>query len=148
MSRYLVGYCGVYCLGCPIYISSTTADEMVKSRLAAELSKSQDRLRSKSRQRKKTAKIDADSIHCWGCRSNTRHSWKKSCLFKKCASDKGLDFCYHCSEYPCVELARFYAKRPDARENSTIISKIGLEAFMSRISSNSSANKQGIDGLL
>jgi len=140
LARSLVGYCGVYCLECQIYISSTTSDLRVKARLAQELSKSQDQTR------KQVGNISPDSIHCWGCRSNSKHCWKKRCLFKKCAADKGFDFCYQCSEFPCDELAQFYAQRPNGRDNLALISKIGTEAFISRMSGRSPTNATDLEG--
>ena len=121
MARSPVGSCGIYCGKCRIYIASMSSDARLKSSLAAELSKTRGR------------KLGPDDIHCWGCWSNNRNCWGKKCEFRKCAMDKGLDFCYKCLEFPCQGLVEFYDRHPEARDNLTRISKKGFEAFVSEM---------------
>ncbi len=121
MARSPIGCCGLHCGMCEIYIASTTSDEKRKAKLADRLSKEMGK------------KISPDNVHCWGCWANNRNCWGKKCNFRKCSNEKGLDFCYKCSEFPCDELVAFYEKNPDARENLTHISKRGFEFFISDI---------------
>lgn len=123
MARSPVGSCGMYCGKCDIYVASTSSDTKLKANLAAKLS------------RVKGRKLGPDDIHCWGCWSNNRNCWGKKCEFRRCAMDKGIDFCYQCMEFPCHGLTEFYNSRPEARENLVRISKKGFEAFVSEMTS-------------
>jgi hypothetical protein len=49
----------------------------------------------------------AEQPVCYGCKSDTNPEWCSSCELKACARDRGLDFCYECSEYPCEPLTAF-----------------------------------------
>lgn len=44
---------------------------------------------------------------CDGCLSDNTDDWVKQCKIRKCAGDRNLDFCCHCSDYPCKELHDF-----------------------------------------
>lgn len=44
---------------------------------------------------------------CDGCGSVRIDDWVKNCKFRICASDKKLESCSFCSEYPCEELDVF-----------------------------------------
>jgi len=121
VAKSTIGYCGLFCASCEIYIASTTSNERHKAKLAKRLAKELDK------------KITADDIHCWGCHANNRNCWGKKCFFRKCADDKGIDFCYQCHEYPCEQLAEFYEKHPDARENLTQVCKIGVDSYVSEL---------------
>ena len=117
-----VGYCGYYCARCPIYVACTTSDVKMQEKLARKFS------------REAGEKLAAEDVHCWGCRAGNRHCWGKDCEIRKCAGEKGIDFCYQCREFPCVALSRTYDKYPEARENLSRICKIGVEAFVSEMS--------------
>lgn len=121
MARLLIGYCGAYCTSCPIFIASTSSDQKKKAQLAGQLSE------------EKGEKISPEDINCWGCRALSKNSWSRNCQFKKCASDKGIEFCYQCGEYSCSDLQKHYEKHPDARESLKKISKIGVDAFLSEM---------------
>lgn len=121
MARSPVGSCGLYCGKCEIYIASMSSDDKRKAALAAKLSKI------------KGKKIAAEDVHCWGCWSNNRNCWGKRCEFRKCAADKGIDFCYQCPEFPCNDLNKFYDTQPQARDNLIQISKKGFDAFVSEM---------------
>ena len=121
MAKSPIASCGFYCTTCEIYVATTTSDILQKEELADRLSRDQGK------------KIAADDIHCWGCWASNRHCWGKKCFFRKCAGDKGIDFCYQCHEYPCTKLGNFYKKHPQAKENLTQISKIGIESYVSEL---------------
>lgn len=72
-------YCGLYCAACPSYMATQRGD-------CKELG----------------------LVECKGCKSDTlTGEWCKDCALKKCAREKGLDFCYECKEYPCESLENF-----------------------------------------
>lgn len=121
MAKSPIGCCGIHCARCNIYVASTSSDIEKKTNLAFELSKIGGK------------KISADDVHCWGCWSNNRNCWGKRCLFRKCAAKKGIDFCYQCHEFPCLDLNKFYDSHRFANENLVQISKLGLDAFVAVI---------------
>ncbi len=128
MHKSLIGYCGIYCAKCPIYLSSTTSDYQKKAELARELSEDRGK------------KLSPEDIHCWGCRSANKNCWKKRCQFRKCAGDKGIEFCYQCSEYPCPELETFYETHPESQHNLTRICKVGVNAFIAEMAEGGEEN--------
>jgi hypothetical protein len=126
MARSPFGCCGTQCSACEIYIASTSVDDKRKSALAAKLSK----VRGK--------RLSPDDVHCWGCWSNNRNCWGKRCYFRKCAADKGIDYCYKCRDFPCSELSRYYQTHSQSQENLIQISKMGFEAYNSKLMSRGS----------
>lgn len=59
----------------------------------------------------------------------------RKCKIKDCVKDKGLDYCFECSDYPCElikNLERSYNKRYQASlmENSEVVKNQGLKIFM------------------
>ena len=118
-----IGFCGQYCGICPVYIASTTSDIRKKEKLAKKYSKELGK------------KLSADNIHCWGCRADNKNCWGKGCQIRKCAQEKGIEFCYQCSEFPCPELEKYYEKYPEPQQNLRRISKIGIDAFIAETTS-------------
>ena len=57
-----------------------------------------------------------ESLKCDGCRAERRNFYCSSCKLILCASEKGLDFCGQCSEYPCEELKAFQSILPHRLE--------------------------------
>ena len=41
---------------------------------------------------------------CKGCRMGGGWSWWPDCPVRICCSEKQVDFCYQCSEFPCTKL--------------------------------------------
>ncbi len=123
MPGILIGFCGQYCARCLVYIASTTSDSRKKERLAKKYSKELGK------------NLSADNIHCWGCRADNKNCWGKSCQFRKCAQEKGIEFCYQCREFPCPELEKYYENHPEPQQNLRRISKIGVDAFVSETAS-------------
>lgn len=128
MARQLISYCGIYCAKCEIFIASTLSDQKKKAQLAKQLSE------------EKGGKITPKDISCLGCRASEKNSWTQDCQIRKCASEKGIEFCYQCEEFPCSNLQTFYKKNPGPRENLKKISKVGVDAFLSEISKDNGEN--------
>jgi hypothetical protein len=56
-------------------------------------------------------------MECDGCRSERLNVFcRKSCKMKKCAAEKGIEFCGACAEYPCDELKDFQTKMPHRKQ--------------------------------
>lgn len=131
MYRSLQGRCGLYCGGCEIYVAYSTNDTDAQRKIARKL----------SRARKET--ILPDQVKCLGCKGPVSSCWGSTCKIRICAEEKGNEFCYQCRDYPCDELGTFFEKRPEARENLRMISKVGPDAWISAMMSRS---QKGING--
>jgi len=84
-----------------------------------------------------------DQIKCLGCKGSVSSCWGATCKIRICAEEKGIEFCYQCRDYACDELSAFFEKRPVARENLRMISKVGPDAWISAMISRS---QKGING--
>jgi hypothetical protein len=115
MHRALQGRCGNFCGNCEIYIAYSTGNKKAQRRIAAEYF---------------GESITPDEVKCLGCRGNINNVWRGGCKIRFCAEDKGVEFCYQCNDYPCKELATYFADHPRARENLRQISKIGPDAWL------------------
>lgn len=118
MARSHIGVCGKVCLNCAVFIATTTGDSAKKSKLASELSLKQNK------------KIKPSAINCWGCSAPDRSCINNECFFRRCAHDRGLEYCYRCSKFDCKKLKEFYQENPALKENLRQICKNGLESFI------------------
>jgi hypothetical protein len=71
-------------------------------------------------------------MKCEGCRSANVSFYCKTCLFKNCAENRGIDFCGECAEYPCEKLVEFRKQAPHRAqlwESQEILKKEGFEKW-------------------
>ena len=91
--------CGTYCGVCPYLIAYKTNDEGMKEKLA------------------KSIGIKPEQIVCDGCRSENPLFFCQKCAMKTCVSEKGIDSCAECDDYPCIHIEKFpfklFLKRQD-----------------------------------
>ena len=76
---------------------------------------------------------------CAGCLNSDKGKPEhcRKCKIKDCIKDKGLSYCFECSDYPCKlikNLEKSYNKRYQASlmENSNTVRQHGLEIFMEK----------------
>jgi hypothetical protein len=91
--RRLAAVCGLFCPACTLFIGSSEDPK---------------RLEPIARQYGKKA----EEIRCEGCRSDVRFLYCKTCKMDRCATEKGVEFCGSCKEYPCEEIRTFQAAMP------------------------------------
>lgn len=97
VNKNLVGRCGLYCGACGIYRAYIDDGDFLK-KLAERF------------------KCPQEKVRCEGCMALTSECWGNGCKIVQCLENKGLEFCYQCSEYgkdSCekfVKLAQRYAK--------------------------------------
>ena len=106
----LLGYCGLYCGGCPSY---------------------QNTKNYKPIDYKKEKKYES----CEGCNSGFLASWCAQCEIKDCARSKNIRVCLDCNEFPCEKMASFindkkypYHKEVEAKMKS--YKELGLEKWL------------------
>jgi predicted RNA-binding Zn-ribbon protein involved in translation (DUF1610 family) len=113
-NKKLAAVCGLFCPACTVFIGSTEEP----ARLAA-LS-----------ERFEASRTD---MECHGCRSEKRGLYcNKACKMTKCASDRGVEFCGQCADYPCEDLKAFQSKMPhrlELWESHARIKEVGWETW-------------------
>ncbi len=78
--------CGLDCFNCEIFVDNIT--EEMKMQFAAKI------------------KIEPEEVACKGCRleENGCKFLGQSCETLKCITEKNLEFCFECDEFPCNKL--------------------------------------------
>lgn len=92
-NKTLVAACGLFCPACAIFIASNEDPQRLK-RQAESLN------------------LTIEETQCEGCRSKKRNANCNKCFMLKCTTEKGIDFCSECKEYPCKELKEFQSIMP------------------------------------
>jgi hypothetical protein len=100
----LAAPCGLYCGACPLYKAQT--DRVLAEKLAPRLG------------------LAVESCTCSGCRA------QKGCVsvmgepicetYDCCVNEKGLDFCYECTDFPCSKLAPSADRAAEIPHNTKI----------------------------
>lgn len=117
--------CGLYCEACSLFIATTEDSERLK--LLA-----------------KGFNVSEEEVKCYGCRSDKRGPYCKTCKMSDCAAEKGIYFCCECIEYPCNDLKRFQSAAPhriEIWEDQEQIRKVGYEQWLEIIKKNYSCPK-------
>ena len=114
--RMLAAPCGLYCGACPIL--RATSDRSLAEKLAPQLG------------------MEVEAVHCRGCRAEEGKmmGWPL-CQNYECITQRGLEFCYECPDFPCLKLAPC-ADRADVLPhnqkvyNLVLMQKMGLENWI------------------
>jgi len=105
----VVGYCGIRCDECKVFLASRDEDIQLREQLAVMW------------KRDFNQEIPTTSFVCDGCSSeeNKLFGYCRSCDIRKCAREKTVVNCAHCTEYPCAPLGEFLkdASEPQDRLN-------------------------------
>ena len=72
---------------------------------------------------------------CRGCRRGGGWSWSPDCLVRDCVTEKGVDFCYQCEEFPCdgLQTGPLLARKRKTIEANERIRAMGLERWVEMI---------------
>jgi hypothetical protein len=110
--------CGLDCFNCAIYLAGE--NEEIRASVAKRMN------------------VPLELAVCRGCRTEggcvTAIGAVEPCHVWKCISQKGLNFCYECSDFPCDHLHPYAdkaAERPHNVKvfNLNLIKKMGLESW-------------------
>jgi hypothetical protein len=91
--KTLVAACGLFCPSCAIFIASNEDPERLEGQAGS-------------------LNLTVEETRCEGCRSQKRNANCNKCFMLKCTTEKGIDFCSECAEYPCKGLKDFQAVMP------------------------------------
>lgn len=97
--------CGLFCQSCAVYIATKEEPERLKN-IAQTLNQT------------------VEESRCEGCRANVKSLHCKTCETVSCASQRGVEFCSECEDYPCEALKEFQAKMPHRKELWDSLQKI------------------------
>lgn len=119
-----VGYCGLYCAECAIYLTCHSKEP--KPQASDERS---------SRNDSSTAELPKN-VSCEGCHSDDASCYGKDCEIRRCARAKRITFCYECPEYLCEKLTVFYSdhlvSHNQTQANLEEIRDMGLAAWLEK----------------
>lgn len=110
--------CGLDCFNCPLY--KANGDEELQRKISKNLN------------------VDFEKAKCQGCRNENGTipylDMTSPCKVFTCIREKGHDFCYECSDFPCDALhpyADMAKTKPHNLKvfNLCLIKKMGLEKW-------------------
>ncbi|MHC4258922.1 MAG: DUF3795 domain-containing protein [Planctomycetota bacterium] len=112
----IIGYCGLNCCTCPIYVATRETDDEKRHKMRTEIA---EQIRKHYGTKYKPEQITG----CDGCKTQGGRLFAGSnnCHIRKCARPKGIENCAHCSEYACDKLKEFFVKYPDAKTRLDVI---------------------------
>jgi hypothetical protein len=111
----LAGVCGLYCGNCSIFRAYNDNDLETLEKIANAFN------------------ITIEKIKCQGCRVDEAGNWNEDCGIRKCAKDKGLNFCFECEDYPCEiiqEFAESHRSHKVIIENAKRIKEAGWQTWI------------------
>ncbi|MHC4558403.1 MAG: DUF3795 domain-containing protein [Planctomycetota bacterium] len=111
-----ISYCGLNCHTCPIYLATREKNEDKKFQMRVEIAKQIKELYGQDYK-------SQDVSDCDGCKTEGGRlfSGSHNCYMRKCASNKEIENCAHCDEYPCEELDKFFTTYPEAKPRLDLI---------------------------
>jgi len=108
----MIAFCGLDCFKCPAFLATKNDSDEQRKEVAD--------LWSKQHQ----VEITPESINCEGCLSNgILFGHCQVCEIRKCAQEKGVENCAHCSDYACGKLEPIFQMMPEAKNNLDFIKK-------------------------
>jgi hypothetical protein len=121
--KNLITPCGLYCGRCPLYQARTNVS--LRKRMAEAQGVAEDKL-----------------VLCAGCRAlegKVPVLDSAVCATYTCITNKKLEFCYECSEFPCLKLAPCADRASEIPHNTKIykllrLQKDGIDSFVENYS--------------
>lgn len=99
----MIAYCGLNCTTCPIYLATREKNPKKQRREREQIVIAIKKYLGEE-------KRVEDITDCDGCKAQggRLYSGCRNCRIRKCASEKGLENCAFCREYPCEKLSKFF----------------------------------------
>jgi hypothetical protein len=100
----MIAYCGLDCSNCPIRLATGVTDRKKQEQMRQDIARQIEELYGMKCR-------SEDIVDCDGCSvpDGRLFSACRQCAIRKCALEKGLENCAHCSEYACEKLKEFFA---------------------------------------
>ena len=119
----MIAYCGLNCIKCPIYLATREKNPKKQRREREQIALAIKKYLGEE-------KRVEDITDCDGCKAQGGRLFSscRKCQIRKCASEKGLENCAYCSEYPCENLSKFFVS-----EGEQAGAKKRLDAIKARL---------------
>ena len=120
LDKMLAAVCGLYCEACTLFIATKEDPARLKG-LAARF------------------QLSEEAMKCHGCRAAKRGPYCQTCKMFACATERGIEFCSECEDYPCNDLKQFQSERPHRIElwdDLERIRDIGYKRWLKEIKEN------------
>ena len=106
MSVVLMGYCGLDCGACPVFIAKKNDDDELRLKTAQEWSELYADYLGKEG-------LTKEDINCSGCRSNGDvFIGCARCPIRSCCSQKELNTCAQCHQYQTCDMLNGFFSAP------------------------------------
>jgi hypothetical protein len=99
----MIAYCGLDCARCPIFLVTRETNAEKQNQKREEI--------AQQIEEKYGMQCRAEDVtDCDGCtiQAGRLFSGCQKCQIRKCAREKALENCAHCSEYACDTLEKFF----------------------------------------
>ncbi len=98
----IIAFCGIVCSECPGFIATQKDSDEERGKVAELWSKMYN------------ADIKPEDVNCDGCLTTSGKllGYCSVCEIRKCALEKGVENCAHCTEYICEQLSNWFEKVP------------------------------------
>ena len=120
LDKMLAAVCGLYCEACTLFIATKEDPARLKG-LAARF------------------QLSEEAMKCHGCRAAKRGPYCQTCKMFACATERGIEFCSECEDYPCNDLKQFQSERPHRIElwdDLARIRDIGYKPWLKEVKGN------------
>jgi hypothetical protein len=99
----MIAYCGLNCFKCQIYLATRETDPKKQRKMREDIVIAIKKYLGEEK------RIE-DITDCDGCKAQGGRLYSncQKCQIRKCASEKGVENCAYCSEYPCEKLRKFF----------------------------------------
>ena len=118
MSVVLMGYCGLDCGACPVFIAKKNDDDELRLKTAQEWSELYADYLGKEG-------LTKEDINCSGCCSHGDvFVGCAICPIRKCCSDNQLTTCAQCDQYNSCEMLKGFYSVPEHQPAKTNLDKM------------------------
>jgi len=106
----LIAFCGLVCYTCPVYLATMEKNKDQQTSMRSQIAHI-------CNEKYGTTYKPEDITDCDGCRTERGRLFNASqdCKIRKCALQKELENCAHCTDYICDKLQAFFIAEPDAK---------------------------------
>ncbi|AZR74847.1 hypothetical protein BBF96_06535 [Anoxybacter fermentans] len=103
----MVGYCGLLCNECPVFIATINNDHEARVELAKKYSNEK-------------CQFEPEDIYCVGCHEIDVENSKmcSACKIRACGVKKEVENCGWCNEYPCDLISEYVPE--DSKERKRL----------------------------
>ncbi|MHB9027195.1 MAG: DUF3795 domain-containing protein [Candidatus Latescibacterota bacterium] len=111
-----MGYCGLVCTGCPIFLAAREPDPDRRKRMRAKIARI-------CNAEYGSALTPEEITGCDGCRTPGGRIFSSCarCGIRRCAGESGFETCAGCSRYACEKLEQLFRTDPAAKTRLEVI---------------------------